>query len=419
MKILLLSRYFPPEIGTAANLFHELAGGLTRRGHEVRVITGFPWYNLKEIPEKYNNKVFLKERTDGFDVLRIAFPLPGMPKMKLALGHLTAPLTSAIGGFVSEKPDIIYAYSPPLPMGATGWLLETFKDAPFVMGVQDLHPQCYIDQGVLTNPFMISLLEGLEKFCYRKAAVVTVHSEGNKAFIVNNKGISRKKVQVLPNWIDTDALHPLPRNNAFSEKYRLNDRFVVGYAGTLGMSQGMMSIVEAARLLKHRDDIEFFIVGDGIEKSSMTARSQELGLENIRFIPMQPKSVYPWVVASSDVGLVTLNKHVKTPVVPSKILSMMAAARPVLASMPLDGDAPKLIEKAGCGICVGPENPEAIAEAVQYLADHRTHCRTFGEQGRRFVVDEMSLKTVMGIFEKIFERTIHERKRNRSTTVSV
>ena len=406
LNILLLSRYFPPEIGTSANLFFELARGLTANGHHVTVVTSFPWYNLTSIPEKYRSRFYMKEDMDGIEVIRLVFPLVGPRNLKLAVGHLTVPLTTFMGGLMAVKPDIICAYSPPIFMGISAWLLKVFKKTPFIFNVQDLHPQCYIDQGILKNRLGIRLLESVERFCYRKAALITVHSAGNKEHIVHAKGIDERKVRVLNNWIDTDEMKPLPKDNEFQKRYGLDGKFVVGYAGTLGMSQGALAVIEAANILKKREDIKFFIVGDGIEKQKMEDRVIELGLKNVRFLGMQPKSVYPGVVASWDVGLVTLNSKVKTPVVPSKILGIMAAARPVLASVPLDGDAPKLIEKAGCGICVGPENPEELARQIVFLAKHRDACERFGRNGREYAVKNLSLKKIVKDVEGTIESVL-------------
>lgn len=402
LNILLLSRYFPPEIGTAANLFFELAKGLSEKGHHVTVVTNFPWYNLEVIPEKYKGKYYMKDRLAGFDVIRLKFPVFGTKKMKLMMGHVTVPFTTFLAGLLAKKPDIMFVYSPPLFMGLAGWLVSMSKGAPWVMGVQDLHPQCYIDQGVLKNRPIISVLEAIEKFCYKRASLITVHSEGNKEHIIRHKGINENKVRVIQNWLDTEEMKPLPRDNDFSQKHKLNGKFIVSYAGTLSISQGLMSIIDAANILKDRNDIEFFIVGDGIEKQKMMDKVKDYKLQNVRFLGMQPKSVYPYVVASSDVGLVTLNNKVKTPVVPSKILSMMAAARPVLASIPLDGDAPKLIEDAKCGICIGPENPEELAEKIAYLSENRELCKKFGEQGREYVVEHLSLNKRVEDIERMF-----------------
>jgi len=406
LNILLMSRYFPPEIGTAANLFFDLARGLAQNGHTVTVVTGFPWYNLSTLPERYSRKFFMKEILDGITVVRVDVPVCGPAKLKLAAGHLTAPFASFLGGCFTPTPDIIFIYSPPLFMGLAGWLLTRCKKVPFVLGVQDLHPQCYIDQGLLKNKAAIGFLENLEKFCYHKASVITVHSQGNKDHIVRKKHIPEDKIKVLPNWIDTEEMKPLPRDNEFSRQHNLTGKFVVGYAGTLGMSQGLMSVIEAARLLNDRKEIEFFIVGDGIEQPKMMKQAQEYGLTNVRFLPMQPKSLYPLVVASSDVGLVTLNKKVLTPVVPSKIISIMAGGRPVLASMPLDGDGPKLIAEARGGICVEAEEPQQLAEKIIYLSEHRSVGEQLGRQGRDYVVHCLSLKRAVSDCEKIFRDCI-------------
>ena len=344
----------------------------------------------------------MKENYNGVNVRRLSIPVWGPLKIKLAAGHLTSPLSAVLAGLNISRPDIIFAYSPPLPFGVSGWILKLIKKCPFILGVQDLHPQCYIDQGVLKNRFLIGILEAIERFCYKHSSTITVHSEGNKEHVVKKKDAPERKVVVLPNWINTDEIKPLPRTNPFTLKYGLNDKFIVGYAGTLGMSQGPMNIVETAALLKNHENIKFFVVGDGLEKEAMLKRAEELELKNIRFLPMQPKEIYPWVVASCDVGLVTLNAKVKTPVVPSKILSMMAAARPVLASMPLEGDAPKLIKDAGCGLSVEPDNPSAMADAIIYLYENADMCEKFSRQGREYILKTMSLDKVVTDLEYLF-----------------
>ncbi|OGW20685.1 MAG: hypothetical protein A2077_02530, partial [Nitrospirae bacterium GWC2_46_6] len=335
-------------------------------------------------------------------------PVIGTKKIKLAVGHLTAPFASFLGGLIEQKPDIIFIYSPPLFMGIAGYLLNLFKGVPLVMGVQDLHPQCYIDQGLLKNKAIIKFWEEVEKFCYRRASLITVHSEGNKKHIFETKGIKEDKVRVLPNWIDTDEVKPLPRDNEFANRFDLTGKFVVGYAGTLGMSQGFMSVIDAANILKNRKDIDFFIVGDGIEKNKMIERVKELNLDNVRFLEMQPKDIYPYVVASCDVGIVTLNDRVKTPVVPSKILSIMAAARPVLASIPHEGDAAKLIKEANCGINVAVGQPDKLAEKILYLYGNKDACKIFAESGRKYVVEKFSLKKAVNNVENLFYSAIEK-----------
>lgn len=406
MNILLICRYYPPEVNTVAHLFHELACGLLQRGHTVTVATSFPWHNLSTLPHQYRGKLFLKEKMDGVDVVRVASPAVGPLPWRLAIGHATTPITSFIASCFVRKPDITLISSPPLMLGIPGWLIKVFRGTPYIFGVQDLHPQCYIDQGLLKNRLAIFILEWLEKFFYRHAALITVHSPGNMRHLVDRKGVPSSMVRVLNNWIDTDISQPLPRDNLFARQNRLTEKFVVGYAGTIGLSQGMENVIEAARLLQNRTDIEFFIVGDGIDKQKLIDKTQQYQLQNVRFLGIQPKSTYSSVVASFDVGLVTLNRRVKTPTVPSKILSLMAAGRTILMSAPQDGDAPKLIVEAQAGICVGPEDPDALAQNISYLADHRNLCEQYGAQGRAYVEQNMSLNKVAREIENLFYEVV-------------
>jgi len=408
MNIVLLSRYFPPEIGAEATLFFELAEGLQKKGHSVKIITNFPWYNLNVIPEKYKKRLYLREQIGNIDVIRLRIPTFGPKKIRLALGHLTVPFTTLIAGLFVKKQEIIYAYSPPLFMGITGWLLSKIKRVPFVLGVQDLHPQCYIDQGVLKNKLFIWIFRVLERFCYKHASLITVHSEGNKIYIVNQKVISESKIIVVPNWVDTEKVLPLPRDNEFSKKHSLNNKFVVGYAGTMGMSQGLLSIIEAANLVKNETDIEIYIVGDGIDKQLMIDKTGEYALTNVRFLEMQPNNVYPLVLASFDASIVSLNSKVKTPTVPSKILSIMSAGRAIIASVPLKGDAPALIKKAECGLCSEPEDIKELAKNIIYLYKNKEICSKYGENGRKYVLEHFSLKIALIKIEELFKFCIEK-----------
>ena len=402
----MLPRYFPPEIGAEATLFYELAEGMKKRGHTVKIITNFPWYNLNEVPEKYKKGLYLREELSGIEVRRLRIPTFGPKKIRMALGHITVPFTTLLAGFFAEKPDIIYAYSPPLFIGITGWLISKVKRVPFILGVQDLHPQCYIDQGVLKNAFIIRVFRALERFCYKHASLITVHSEGNKTYIAKQKVIAENKIIVVPNWVDTDKILPLPRENEFSKKYNLQNKFVVGYAGTIGMSQGLVGLIEAANLVKHEKEIKICVVGDGIDKQLMISKAKEYGLNNVSFIEMQPNVLYPLVLASFDASIVSLNSKVKTPTVPSKILSIMAAGRAIIASVPLAGDAPALINKAECGLCSEPSDLKGFSENILKLYKNRELCRKYGENGREYVLKQYSLKIALKKIEELFSSCI-------------
>ena len=252
--------------------------------------------------------------------------------------------------------DAALVYSPPLPLALAALALCRARRRPLIVNIQDLFPQSAIDLGLLNNPYLIRIFKGLESFLYRHADLVAVHSEGNRRHVLNAGG-KFGKVTVVPNWIDTKAIQPGSRENGLRASLGLDHHFVVSFAGIMGYSQDLETVLHSARILKDQKDIVFLMVGDGVEKFKLQKLARENQLDNVLFLPMQPKDKYPEVLLASDLCLATLRPEVKTPVVPSKILSIMAAGRPVLASLPLDGDAPRLIAEAQCGRAIAPSDP--------------------------------------------------------------
>ena len=400
MNILFLSNYWPPEIGAPSHLAYELGETLVGFGHDVTVITGFPRHNIKEMPPAYRGRLALEENMAGMRILRVAVPgTHGSSKIRRGIGHLLAGPLMALRAMPLPRPDLIYTVSPPLPMGLAAWLVARRMRVPFVFGVQDLFPRSAVDLGVMRNRAIISAFEKMERFIYRRAGAITVHSEGNRDHVLAHGGRAGS-VHVAENWVDTDLILPMPRMNSVRAEAGLKDEFVVGFAGTMGWSQGLGIAVEAARLLTGVPDLAFLLVGDGVERPEM--ERQAAGLPNVRFLPMQPKSRYPEVLAASDASLVVLRSEVATPVVPSKLMTIMAAGRPVLSSMPLAGDAPRIVTDSGCGLVVPPGDAAALARAVLALKDDPASAGRMGDAGRRWAVERFSRPACVREFEKIF-----------------
>ncbi len=401
MKILLLSAYFPPDTGSAAHLFHDLGKCLVDRGHDVTIITSMPAYHALGNLDRYNGKKWVKENVEGMNVLRVATPqLPRRLMVGRALWQFSGAAAFFIAGLSIARRDVAMVYSPPLPLGLTAWGLRLLRGIPFILNVQDLFPQSIIDLGLLKNRWIIRLFEGMERFVYERTDAITVHSEGNRKY-VTLRGAPKAKVSVIPNWIDTDSIRPAGRMNEFRKINGLGDSFVVSFAGVLGYSQDLDVALEAAALLNGRADISWLIVGDGVEKERLVAKAKKMGLGNIRFLPMQPRDRYPDVLHASDACLVTLHSDVKTPVVPSKILSIMAAGRPVVAALNLDGDAPRLINDAKCGLCVPAEDAGALADAVFKLYQDSKLTESFGATGRKYAEENLSTEAAVSSYERM------------------
>jgi glycosyltransferase involved in cell wall biosynthesis len=402
MKILLVSAFFPPEIGSASHLFYELGQALRQRGHEITVLTGLPRYHV--VGAKPRRYPFYYEEYHGLQVLRVFnLDIPWSQPFLRGLDQFTFAVFAGLAGATLPAFEAAVVYSPPLPLALAVWALGRGRRRPVVVNIQDLFPQSAIDLGILRNPHLIRMFRRMESFLFRRADLITAHSEGNRRYIVN-AGADPHRVKVIPNWIDTDAITPMDRHNGLRAALGLGEKFIVSFAGIMGFSQDLETVLESAELLKKQRDIAFLMVGDGVEKSKLEKLARDNDLDNVYFLPMQPKDKYPQVLAASDVCLATLRREVRTPVVPSKILSIMAAGRPVLASLPLDGDAPGLIAAAQCGISIPPGNPRAMAEAIrQFYGDAGTR-ELMGAKGREYVVRHFSLQHSAGLLEDCISR---------------
>lgn len=402
MKILLISAFFPPEVGSASHLFYELGQALRQRGHEITVLTGLPRYHV--IGAKQRQSPFIYETYYGLKVLRVFnLDVPWAQPILRGLDQFTFAFFAGIAGATLPAFDAAVVYSPPLPLALAAWALGRGRRRPVVVNIQDLFPQSAIDLGVLSNPHLIRVFRRMESFLYRRADLITAHSEGNRHYMVN-AGADPERVRVIPNWIDTEAIQPADRHNGLRAGLGLEEKFIVSFAGIMGFSQDLETVLESAGFLKNQRDIAFLIVGDGVEKPKLAKIARDNDLANVYFLPMQPKDKYPEVLAASDVCLATLRQEVRTPVVPSKILSIMAAGRPVLASLPLDGDAPRLIAAAQCGICIAPGDPQAMARATLQFYRDRELGETMGARGREFVVRHFSMEHGAQILESFIKQ---------------
>ena len=406
MNILLLAPCFPPEIMGCGYLYHELAETLVKKGHKVTVVTSIPRRRLPNdaVRKQYRGKFFLREMVDGIHVIRIgSIPLPLDTPVARGLDHFLSALTYFIGGLFAPKQDIIIAYSPPLTFGLTSYVLGKFGKIPFVFNVQDLFPKYVIDIGALRNRFLIKLFEAIESFVYKKATYISLHSEGNRNYLVSLR-VEPSKLAVIPNWTDIDSIQPPRQFNDFRIEHDLDNLFVVSYAGTMGQAQDMDVIIECGALLKPYKDILFLLVGEGSEKKVARAKAQALNLDNVKFLPLQPKEKYPSVLHASDVCLANLKKEITTPVVPSKILNIMASGRPVVASLPLDGDAPKIIEEAKCGVCVEAGDATGLAEAILELYNDRDIANRLGRNGRLYAENHFARTVCINQYEDLFRK---------------
>ena len=388
MRIVAVLPHFTPDLAPTGIIGARLINELGALGVRSDVITSLPWYAGHAVEPAWRGRLRHVERT-GFGTVTRLHPFPTGDKRsipKRAVGFSAFCAASAAAGAAGPRVDAVLAMSPPLPIAATGWLVAKARRAPFVLNIQDVFPDAAVELGALKNPTAIRAGEELEKWSYNRAQAVTVLSEDMRANLAAKTDPA--KLHVIPNFADTDAIRPGPRMNSYREEYGLGERTVVMYAGNVGMSQSVELMVEAARHFRDRDDLVFVVngVGSGLAPLQKLAK----GLDNIVFAPMQPLDRLPEVLAAADLHLVLLHTGLAKASVPSKIYSILSAARPVLASVDQGTEIERIITTSGAGACVGPDDGPAFVRALGELLDAPGGLTGRGEAGRRWVQAELT-----------------------------
>ena len=407
MHILFLTDNFPPEVNAPASRTHEHARHWVEAGHAVTVVCGLPNHPTGEVPAEYRGRLLYRERRDGIEVLRCwLYAAPNQGVFRRSLCFITFMISAIItGSFFTGKCDVVVATSPQMLCGFAGYVVSLFKRRPFVLEVRDLWPQQIIDLGAVRNRAAIALLSRLERFMYRRAQAVVTVAPATRDHIAA-RGIPAGKIHVITNGIDETFFAPRDHMTPLRMEHGWNDRTIVMYVGTHGMSQGLETVLDAADLLRDRPQILFVFAGSGAERESLMARAKRMGLDNVVFLPMQPRDKMPECYATADICLAPLRDlDVFRYNIPSKMFEIMACARPIILGA--RGQAQALLEETGAGIAVEPENAPAFADAIVRLAEDPELRRRYGERGRAAAVAAYSRRAKAAEYILCLERVLH------------
>jgi colanic acid biosynthesis glycosyl transferase WcaI len=377
LRVLFLTHYFHPEVGAPQTRLLELASELSRQGHEITVLTGFPNYPDGVIPARYRRRLFAVERLGELRIVRAAvYPAPNRGAARRLLNHLSFALSSIPASLRAGGADVVIVETPPLFVAAAGVAVAALKRAPMLLNVADLWPDAAIQLGALRHRGLIAGARALERFAYRHADLIAVPTPGLER-VLRERGYPRERVVVVPHGVDP-ARFPLD-----PEARPIPGRVV--YCGTIGMGHAMGTLIEAARMLEQGDGrYEFLIVGDGAERGELEARARSWGLRSVTFAGRLPRAELPALLASAAVGVATQRDlPLLGDALSTKVLEYMAAARPVVAAA--SGWTAEVIARSGAGIACPPEQPAALAEAIAQVTADPERARAMGLSGRRYV----------------------------------
>jgi colanic acid biosynthesis glycosyl transferase WcaI len=394
--LVVLCPHFAPDTAPTGVVMTRIVEELAALGHTVHVVTSLPWYRSHRIDDGWSGRLVRSESTVWGSITRV-HPFPGRDKSNLprrALGFVAYSVLAGwhcmrVGGWFRRAGAVI-AMSPPLTLGLTGWVASRLRRCPMVFNIQDVFPDAAVETGAISNRRVIAAAAWLERVSYLAADAVTVLSDDLRDNVVAKLVPARgdraaDTVHVIPNFVDTDAITPGDRATPYRRELGLGEGPVALYAGNVGFSQSLDLVLAAARELP---EVTFLINGNGAARASLEADAA--GIANVRFADYIEPSRLSELLATGDIHLVPLRRGLGRVSVPSKTYSIMAAGRPVVASIDPGTAVPSILAESGGGIAVAPDDAGAFTDAIRSLVSDPDRRARLGAQGRSWVEREAS-----------------------------
>lgn len=405
MRVGFVSQYFPPEPGAAAHP-GTVAGAVARRGHQVRVLTGYPSYPDGVLFDGYRQHLRSTETRQGMSVVRVPYFLShDQSGARRALSMLSFGTSSSLQSGALAGADVALVYASPATTAMAPMILRAIAGIPYVLYIQDLWPDTVIASGMLSGRPQIR--DGVERLLgiacrasYRGASRIGVISPGMKSILVQ-RGVDPSKIMVVPNWVEESVFRPAKPDQALQSTWAQHDLTVM-YAGGVGDLQGLEHALRAMELLGPSAGIHLCILGEGVAKTKLTERARSRGLEGVvTFLPSRPLESMPGAIAAADVQLISLiDRPLFHATIPSKMQASLASGMPIIAAAP--GDSAHVTVASGAGIPVRPEDPEELAGAFLMMRDMGAQERAaLGRRGRAYYLAEMGERAGSAALEKL------------------
>ena len=407
MKLLLLCPHFRPDLHAATGeVMTQLVEALADRGHEMSVVTSLPWYRGHRVDPAWTGRPWRKERTEWGQVVRV-WPFPtdktNIPARALGFGGMTslaAGLSLTLG-----RHDAVMAMSPPVFLGDAAWLVAKRWRVPFVFNTQDIFPDIALELGALSGERVIRLARKHEDSIYRRADAVTVLSEDQaknvRAKIAARSG-DQDKVEVIHNFVDLERIKPTERENDYRRRHGLVGKTVVMYSGNVGLSQSFDLIRAAAAKWAGDPDVAFVINGEGAARAQV--ESWAASMANVHLVDFGPRSEVGSILGAADVHLVLLKSGLARSSTPSKLYGILAAGRPVLASVDEGSEVAAVIKEHDLGLSVPPDDEWSFCRALEQLLADPSELAAMGRRGREFAANWLTPQAQATAYEGLFRR---------------
>jgi colanic acid biosynthesis glycosyl transferase WcaI len=402
VKILILTQYYPPEIGGPQTRLAAMAAELRTLGHSIEVVTSIPNYPRGKFFQNVSVKPYQCEIVDGVTVHRVwMYPAMGSG-MKRLLSYLSFTLCSLIGLSRTARPDYMFVESPPLFLSVPAIAVARLRNSRIVLNVSDVWPDAIAQGGFMSRGFAFRCLESLERWSYRHSDYVNAVTEGIRNSLSCEKGVPEGKVLFLPNGVDTRLFRPLEDDSALRTRLGLTGKKIFLWAGTLGFAHGLDNVLRAAESLRATPDIHFLFVGDGSAKPKLKSLAKTLNLPNVTFVPPVSTKELASYFSIATAGLASLlDIPLHEGARPSKIFPVLASAKPLIFVG--RGECARLVEQSGAGIIVPAGDPTALAAGVVELAENPELAASLGARGREYVKENFQWTSLISAWVRQLE----------------
>jgi len=415
MKILFLGSYFKPDKVSSAHFGEDLRQAIAAAGHTMELYAPTPTRGVSdEVRREYAKNRRNETELDGaLEIHRFPMYREGKNSLGRAFRYGLIELALIWFGLRSKDVDLLPLSSTPPINGFKGILLKKWKKIPYLYGVQDMFPESLVSAGMTKKGSLLwKIGNWVANTTYRHAEHITVICESMKESLIA-KGVPAEKISVMYNWIDTNATVPVSRaENPLFEEFALSrDHFIVTYAGNLGNSQNVQLLVDCAEALKDKEDIRFVIFGYGTEEEKLKKRIAESGLQNIQLLPLQPMEKVSQVYSLGDASFVICKKGVGEGAFPSKAVSIMATATPIIASFDLESDLCRIVSREEVGLCADAEDVAGATEAILKLYNDRQLAKKRGENARNLACSRFSKEAGTAAKIALYEKYARKREK--------
>ena len=402
MKVLIVTPVYLPEQAPISYLLADTVEGLARRGHSVEIVTGIASWLLEGEAET-NSVEFCVEKTVNGNIYRLPFVKRASNRLvdKL-LGYFRLRILANRYKNRFSEPDVIYAPVPSNETGMAARSLANYFNCPYVINVQDIHPDAVFNLGIVRNRAIKAILKKQENRMYRDASHITVIGESFKENLAG-KGVLAP-IKVIPNWIKPED-YKVTTNSGLSQEWGISqDKFVVLYSGTFGRIHGTSVILDVAEKLLGDRSILFLLVGHGVDFGLMKKQVGKRNLHNVLVKEYVPRAKLAELQSLANISLVTLRAQLGYSSIPSKVLGYMAASRPVLAMTEEDSDVGKLVKRAECGVVISPSDSARLARSIEKLASSKGQLEVWGANGFKYLQEHFDKESLIDDINEVLTK---------------